>query len=84
LQKDLVHRGSGAIILAAVLKELYQMDILEEEAMFRWWDESEALGEAEDKEMKRVREKTAPLIQWFKDNDSEESDDSEEASDDSD
>lgn len=77
LQKDLVHRGSGAIILAAISKELYQMDILEEEAFFRWWEESEALGEAEDKEMKRVREKTAVLIQWFRDN---EGDDSSEGS----
>jgi translation initiation factor eIF-2B subunit epsilon len=80
LQKDLVHRGSGAIILAAVLKELYQTDILEEEAMFRWWDENEALGEAENKEMKRVREKTAPLIQWFRDNESEESEEEEDDS----
>jgi translation initiation factor eIF-2B subunit epsilon len=77
LQKDLVHRGSGAIILAAISKELYMMDILEEEAFFRWWEESEALGEAEDKEMKRVREKTAVLIQWFRDN---EGDDSSEGS----
>jgi translation initiation factor eIF-2B subunit epsilon len=46
--------------------------------MFRWWDENEALGEAENKEMKRVREKTAPLIQWFRDNESEESEEEEE------
>jgi translation initiation factor eIF-2B subunit epsilon len=73
LQKDLVHRGSGATILAAVSKELYEMDVLEEEAFLRWWEESEALGEAEDKEMKRVREKTAVLIQWFREAESESS-----------
>ena len=84
LQKDLVHRGSGAIILAAISKELYQMDLLEEEAFFRWWEESEALGEAEDKEMKRVREKTAVLIQWFRDNEGEDSSEGSEEDEDED
>lgn len=84
LQKDLVHRGSGAIILAAISKELYMMDILEEEAFFRWWQKSEALGEAEDKEMKRVREKTAVLIQWFRDNDGDDSSEGSEEDEDED
>jgi len=78
LQKDLVHRGSGAIILAAVGKELYEMEVLEEDAFLRWWEESEALGEAEDKEMKRVREKTAVLIQWFREAESESSSEEDE------
>jgi translation initiation factor eIF-2B subunit epsilon len=81
LQKDLVHRGSGPIILAAVIKELYQMDVLEEEAILRWWEESEVLGEAEDKEMKRVREKTAVLITWFRDNEGDSSEEDEEEDD---
>jgi len=78
LQKDLVHRGSGAIILAAVCKELYEREILEEDAFLRWWEDSEALGESEDTEMKRVREKVAVLIQWFREAESESESSSEE------
>jgi len=81
LQKDLVHRGSGAIILAAICKELYERDVLEEDAFLRWWEESEALGESEDKEMKRVRERTAVLIQWFREAESESSSEEDEGED---
>jgi len=73
-----VHRGSGAIILAAVCKELYEMDVLDEEAIFKWWDDCEALGKSEDKEMKRVREKTAVLVQWFRDAEEESSSEEED------
>jgi translation initiation factor eIF-2B subunit epsilon len=81
LQKDLVHRGSGAIILAAICKELYERDVLEEDAFLRWWEESEALGESEDMEMKRVRERTAVLIQWFREAESESSSEEDEGDD---
>lgn len=78
LQKDLVHRGSGAVILAAVSQKLYQMEVLEEEAFLTWWEEREALGEAEDKEMKRVREKTAVFIDWLKEAEAESSEEEDE------
>ena len=78
LQKDLVHRVSGAMILAAISQKLYQMDVLEEEAFLRWWEEREALGEGEDKEMKRVREKTAVFIDWLKEAEAESSEDEDD------
>ena len=77
LQKDLVHRASGQGILAVMCKELYQREVLEEEGFVEWWKECEELGEKEDLEMRRVREKTGPFIEWLKNADSE----SEEESD---
>jgi translation initiation factor eIF-2B subunit epsilon len=73
LQKDLVHRVNGGIVLAAISQKLYQMDVLEEDAFLRWWEESEELGEAEDKEMKRAREKTRVFIDWLKEAEAESS-----------
>lgn len=79
LQRDLVHRSKGDVILAAVSQRLYQMDVLEEEAFLKWWEESENLREEEDKEMKRVRGKTGVFIEWLKEAEAESS---EEESDD--
>jgi len=84
LQKDLVHRNNGAVILAAVSQKLYQLEVLEEEAFLRWWEESEGLGEDEDKEMKRVREKTGVFVEWLKEAESEEESDEDESGDESD
>jgi translation initiation factor eIF-2B subunit epsilon len=78
LQKDLVHRVNGAIVLAAISQKLYQMDVLEEDAFLRWWQESEDLGEAEDREMKRVREKTKVFIDWLEEAEAESSEEESE------
>jgi translation initiation factor eIF-2B subunit epsilon len=77
LQKDLVHRVSGPNILAVVCKELYDMEILEEEGFIEWWKECEELGDDEDEEMKKVRAKTEAFIDWLEEAESE----SEEESD---
>lgn len=79
LQKDLVHRSNGAVIMAVVSQKLYQLEVLEEEAFLAWWDESEALGDSEDAEMKRVREKMGVFVEWLREAESEE-DSSEEES----
>ncbi|OWP04533.1 hypothetical protein B2J93_1392 [Marssonina coronariae] len=73
LQKDLVHRSNGAVIMAAVSQKLYQLEVLEEEAFLAWWEASEGLGESEDPEMKRVRGKTGVFIEWLREAESEES-----------
>ncbi|TAQ89846.1 hypothetical protein B7494_g1807 [Chlorociboria aeruginascens] len=77
LQKDLVHRGSGGIILAAISQRLYQMEVLEEEAFLKWWGASEALGDEEPQDMKSVREKTLVFIDWLKEAEAESSDEDE-------
>jgi translation initiation factor eIF-2B subunit epsilon len=73
LQKDLAHRWSGAIVLAAISQRLYQIGVLEEEAYLKWWQDAEALGDRERKEMKKVREKTKVLIDWFEEAEEESS-----------
>jgi translation initiation factor eIF-2B subunit epsilon len=80
LQKDLVHRNNGAVILAAISQRLYQMEILEEEAFERWWVECEEL-EDEDEGMKKTREKTAVFIEWLREAESESESESEDQSD---
>jgi translation initiation factor eIF-2B subunit epsilon len=77
LQRDLVHRGNGATTLAAVSQKLYDLEVIEEEAFLRWWEESEG-AEKEDEEMKRVREKTKVFIDWLEE---AEEDDSDQGSD---
>jgi translation initiation factor eIF-2B subunit epsilon len=79
LQKDLAHRWSGATVLAAVCQRLYQIEVLEEEAYLKWWEDAEALGDRESKEMKKVREKTKVFIDWLQEAEAESS--SEEESD---
>jgi translation initiation factor eIF-2B subunit epsilon len=74
LQKDLAHRWCGAIILAAICQRLYQIEVLEEEAYLKWWQDAEALGDRERKEMKKVREKTKVFIDWFEEAEEESSD----------
>lgn len=81
LQKDLAHRNSGAVILAAVSQRLYQEEVLEEGAFERWWTESEALGAEEDPEMKTVRDKTAVFVEWLREAESESESESGEESD---
>lgn len=74
LQKDLVHRGIGGVILAAVCQKLYQLDILEEDAFLRWWDE----GKGGDEEMKRVREKTVVFVDWLREAEAESSEEEDD------
>ena len=78
LQRDLVHRVSGAAILAAVCQRLYMVDVLKEEAFTRWWAESEGL-ESEDGEMKRVRGPTKVFVDWLEAASEEESDSEDES-----
>jgi translation initiation factor eIF-2B subunit epsilon len=79
LQKDLAHRASGGLILAATCQTLYTMDVLEEDAFEKWWKECEGLGEAEDADMKRVREKTKAFMEWLENAESESESDEDES-----
>jgi translation initiation factor eIF-2B subunit epsilon len=80
LQKDLVHRANGALILAALCQQLYQADVLEEEAFLEWWEGCEGL-EDEDGEMAGVRGKTGVFIEWLREAESESESEEESESD---
>ncbi|KAL3426263.1 translation initiation factor eif-2b epsilon [Phlyctema vagabunda] len=79
LQKDLVHRNNGALILAAISQKLYEMEVLEEEAYLKWWEEAEELGDAEDEELKKVRGKTGVFINWLEEAEEEGSSDEDDS-----
>ncbi|KAI0196428.1 eIF4-gamma/eIF5/eIF2-epsilon [Astrocystis sublimbata] len=61
-------------ILAAMLQQMYEHDILEEEGLLAWWED--ARGQ-EGEDMPVVRAKCKPLIEWLE-NAEEESDDSDD------
>ncbi|CAG8979026.1 hypothetical protein HYALB_00012708 [Hymenoscyphus albidus] len=73
LEKDLGHRAKGDAVLAGICQRLYQMDVVEEEAVLRWWEEGGgeegSKGENEKKEgegeVMNVRGKTGVFIEWL-------------------
>jgi translation initiation factor eIF-2B subunit epsilon len=78
-QKDLCHREKGDMVLFALCKDLYDREVLEEEAFEGWWADARGI---DGKEMTAVREKSEVFINWLKEADEEsEEDESEEDSD---
>jgi translation initiation factor eIF-2B subunit epsilon len=82
LQKDLAHRGNGQAILANTVKVLYGKDILETDALLKWWQAAEALGDAEDSQMREVRGLTRAIIEFLEADSDDESEEGSEESDD--
>lgn len=88
LQKALAHTKSGSsstpeasgkagVLLAALLQQLYALDILEEEGIVGWWGDARAV---EGETMTGLKEKCRVLVEWLE-NASEEDDDSDDDSD---
>ncbi|PKY07353.1 putative translation initiation factor eif-2b epsilon subunit [Aspergillus campestris IBT 28561] len=82
LQQDLAQRPKGDTVLLFAAKELYELEMVEEEAFEQWWvDERSSASE----EMKKVRSQTQQFVEWLanaEEEDSEEESGSEEESDD--
>ncbi|KAF5022878.1 hypothetical protein F66182_5070 [Fusarium sp. NRRL 66182] len=78
LQKALMHtqgpeQSRTGIILAALLQQLYTLDILEEEGILSWWGDERAVdGEG----MAPLKEKCRVLVEWLES--AEEEDDSDD------
>lgn len=77
LQQDLVSRPRGDTVLLFTAKELYELELLEEEAFEQWW--ADARSSASD-ELKKVRVQAQQFVDWLanaeeEDSDEEESDD---------
>ncbi|AEO67720.1 248bebc0-b44c-48a5-9568-27a74349cb9e [Thermothielavioides terrestris] len=78
--KDLEPARAGTL-LAALLQQLYSLDVLEEDGILAWWaDERAAEGEG----MNKLREKCRVLVEWLENADEEESSEEEEEEDDDD
>ncbi|KAL2268105.1 hypothetical protein VTJ83DRAFT_2951 [Remersonia thermophila] len=88
LQRALASGASGkleppraGLLLAALLQQLYSLDVLEEDGILAWWED----GRGEEGEtMKAVREKCRVLVEWLENADEEESSEEEEEDDDDD
>ncbi|KAI1468358.1 nucleotide-diphospho-sugar transferase [Daldinia caldariorum] len=65
-------------LLAAMLQQMYDLDILEEEGILAWWEDDRG---KEEGLMLDVREKCQPLVEWLENAD-EESDEEEDDDDD--
>ncbi|KAK7428728.1 translation initiation factor eIF-2B epsilon subunit, GEF [Neonectria magnoliae] len=78
MQKALLHaKGSDRIgtLLAALLQQLYALDILEEEGILGWWGDERA----EDGEgMAALKDKCRPLVEWLENAEEEDDDDSDD------
>ncbi|KAL2134605.1 hypothetical protein VTI74DRAFT_11347 [Chaetomium olivicolor] len=71
--KELEPARAGAL-LAALLQQLYSLDVLEEDGILEWWTDERA-GETE--EMSRIKEKCRVLVEWLENADEEESSEEE-------
>ena len=80
LQKGLLgvkglEAARGGTLLAALLQQLYSLDVLEEEGILAWWADQRA-GEGES--MNVLKEKCRVLVEWLENADEEGSSEEEE------
>ncbi|KAK9462873.1 nucleotide-diphospho-sugar transferase [Lipomyces oligophaga] len=77
VQRECARNPQGSSILVHALSNLYNQDILDEEAILKWWQAE--LSRKEDAEMIKVVEFVQKFIDWLTtaDEESEEEDDSE-------
>jgi len=57
-------------LLAAMLQQLYNLDVLEEDGILEWWGDSRA---SENENLTKVKEKCRVLVEWLENADEEES-----------
>lgn len=58
-------------LLAALLQQLYSLDVLEEEGILAWWADARA---AENDTLSKIKEKSRVLVEWLENADEEDSD----------
>ncbi|KAI6086076.1 nucleotide-diphospho-sugar transferase [Hypoxylon rubiginosum] len=75
----LVEVAKAGNLLAAMLQQMYDLDILEEEGILGWWEDERG---KEDGQMAGVREKCQALVEWLENADEEESEDDDDDDDD--
>ena len=74
VQKELVGKANGRRTLLCVAKELYDLEIVEEQAVMEWWDDERS----QQGEMAKVRGLTEAFIVWLKEAEEEEDDEDDE------
>ena len=73
VQKDALARPSGGQMLLFIAKEVYDLEIVEEDGVLQWWEESKS-GEGE---MGRVRELTQQFVTFLREAEEDEDSDDE-------
>ena len=74
MQKEAVGRTNGRRALLCVSKELYDLEVVEEDGVMQWWEDERSQGG----DLGEVRMLTEAFIVWLKEADDEEDDDDEE------
>lgn len=59
----------GPVVLFFALQKLYELDVIEEDSIFKWWALEESSA---DPEKVRVRELTRQFVEWLEDAEEEE------------
>ncbi|KAK0648813.1 nucleotide-diphospho-sugar transferase [Cercophora newfieldiana] len=67
--------GRAGALLAAMLQQLYNLDVLEEDGILAWWGDSRA---GENEGLTKVKEKCRVLVEWLENADEEESEEDED------
>ena len=75
LQQDLVHRNKGDTILLFTAKELYELELVDEEAYEQWWNDERS---SNSEEMRTVRSQAQQFVDWLANAEEEESSEEEE------
>ncbi|KAI5287770.1 hypothetical protein KEM52_001433, partial [Ascosphaera acerosa] len=77
MQADLIPCERGAHVLLFAVKELYDADAIEPEAIEQWWEDQRS---AASEEMKKVRAQTGPFVDWLQQEDDSDESSGEESS----
>lgn len=71
LQEACAHLDSGPVVLFVALRQLYELDVVEEENILRWWELAALTARPE---LEAVRSLAQQFVEWLRDAE-EESDD---------
>lgn len=74
IQQDLVHRNKGDTILLFTAKELYDLEIVDEEAYEQWWEDERS---SSTEEMRKVRVQAQQFVDWLANAEEDESSEEE-------
>lgn len=72
LQEACAHLDSGPVVLFVALRQLYELDVVEEESILRWWELPALTARPE---LEAVRTLTQQFVEWLRDAEEEDSDD---------
>ncbi|OAA81827.1 eIF4-gamma/eIF5/eIF2-epsilon [Akanthomyces lecanii RCEF 1005] len=76
-----VDAAKAGTVLAALMQQLYALDVLEEDGILEWWEDDRA---ADGEGMTALRDKCRVLVEWLENAEEEDDEDSDDDDDDDD